>query len=104
MTPRMDIVWLDIDEPLHKLQQKIIDSVYSRFLVCQGSIDNPLGFLGSKEFLAACLASPSFDLTTLLTPLSYIPESTPALNCIKFITIAVATEVKERSGSLPPLW
>ncbi len=72
MTPRMDIVWLDIDEPLHKLQQKIIDSVYSRFLVCQGSIDNPLGFLGSKEFLAACLASPSFDLTTLLTPLSYI--------------------------------
>ena len=90
MTPRMDIVWLDTDEPLHKLQQKIIDSVYSRFLVCQGSIDNPLGFLGSKEFLAACLVSQSFDLTALLTPLSYIPESTPALNGI---------EVFKKSGS-----
>lgn len=80
MTTRKEIFWLDIEEPPHKLQQKIIDSVYSRFLVCQGSIDNPLGFVGAKEFLAACLASPSPDLTALLTSVLYIPENTPALN------------------------
>ncbi|HEY9845001.1 MAG TPA: hemolysin family protein, partial [Candidatus Caenarcaniphilales bacterium] len=38
MTPRRDIVWLDIDEPLDKLLKKLTTSVHSRFLVCQGSI------------------------------------------------------------------
>ncbi|MGH2415248.1 MAG: hemolysin family protein, partial [Microcystaceae cyanobacterium] len=85
MTPRLDIVWLNVEEPLTKLQQTIIASVYSRFLVCQGSIDNCLGFVGAKEFLASYLAGTMTgkDLRGLLTQPLYLAESMRALNALK---------------------
>lgn len=83
ITPRRDVVWLDIEEPLDKLQQEITESVHSRFLVCQDSLDNPLGIVGAKEFLAARLVNPALNLTALLTPPLYVPESMRALNTLE---------------------
>ena len=82
MTPRREITWLDISEPLNKLEEKITSSVYSRFLVCEGSIDHPLGLIGAKEFLAARLARSPIDLAALLTHPLYVPESMRALNTL----------------------
>ncbi len=83
MTPRQEIVWLNIEEPLDTLQEKITSSVYSRFLVCQESIDHPLGLVSAKEFLAARLADPSIDLAALLKQPLYLPESMWALNTLE---------------------
>jgi CBS domain containing-hemolysin-like protein len=85
MTPRIDMVWLDIEEPIVKLQHQITASVYSHFPVCQENVDNLLGFVGAKEFLAATVAGTMTvtDLLALLTPPLAISESMRALNALE---------------------
>jgi CBS domain containing-hemolysin-like protein len=85
MTPRRAIVWLDIAQPLPKLQQQIMSSVHSRFLVCQGSIDQVLGFISAKEFLGASLSNTltATDLIKHLAPPLYLPESTRAVMALE---------------------
>ncbi|XGV95879.1 MAG: hemolysin family protein [Leptolyngbya sp. BL-A-14] len=85
MTPRLDIVWLDLEDSIGTLQQQVIESVHSNFLVCQESVDHPIGFLRAKEFLATSLTQPPTptELKALLTPLLYIPESIRAFNALE---------------------
>lgn len=85
MTPRTDIVWLDIADPIDRIQEEVIASVHSHFLTCQETVDHTIGFLSAKVFLGATLTTSltSTDLTPLLTPPLYIPESILAFNALE---------------------
>ncbi len=75
MTPRTDIVWLDINEQEEELHQKISSASHSRFPVCDGSLDNLLGFVRTKDVLATSLKEGKVNLrVSLLTPV-FVPES-----------------------------
>ncbi|UBF28265.1 hemolysin family protein [Kovacikia minuta CCNUW1] len=78
MTPRREVVWLDIEDPIPSLQRIVTNSVHSHFPVCRGSIDDLLGFITAKQFLSASLdgALTMASLSKLLSPPLYIPEST----------------------------
>jgi CBS domain containing-hemolysin-like protein len=78
MTPRTEMVWLDIEQPLSKIRNQVIESIHSFFPVCQESIDNLLGIVQTKEFLAK---NPTevIELQALLKPVLYVPESMKAL-------------------------
>lgn len=45
MTPRPEIVWLDLSQPTEDLTRTIIDSGHSRLPAAQGSLDNILGVI-----------------------------------------------------------
>jgi putative hemolysin len=85
MTPRINVVWLDIEQPVHKLQEKIITNVYSHYPVCRENVDDLLGFVTAKEALAASIAEPLTltKLIDLLTPPLYVPEVMTAFNGLK---------------------
>jgi putative hemolysin len=104
MTPRLDVDWLDIEDPISKLQEQITTSAYSSFLVCQESIDRLLGFVSAKDFLAASLNKPltKAELLKLLTPPFYIPEHLRALNALELFKTSgsyIAVVVDEYGGS-----
>ena len=84
MTPRIDLVWLDVEAPIATIQQTILTSVYSYFPVCQDSVDNILGFLKAKDFLAASTSQSLMptQLMGLLTPPLYVPEVMNAFNAL----------------------
>src|SRR5947208_9695680 len=83
MTHRPDIVWLDINDPLPEISQTIRESTYSRFPLCDGSIDNVLGMLHVKELLLQCMAGQPLDLkAAVLNPL-YVIESTSTLKVLE---------------------
>ena len=83
MTPRPEIVWLDLDDSAETNRQAIIDSSHSRYLVCQGELDNTLGIVRVNDLLADCLASKPLDLTKALQRPFYVPESTPGLKILE---------------------
>ena len=83
MTPRPEIVWLDLDDSAETNRQAIIDSSHSRYLVCQGELDNTLGIVRVNDLLADCLASKPLDLTKALQRPVYVPESTPGLKILE---------------------
>jgi putative hemolysin len=75
MTPRTDIVYLDINDSIEEIQQKIAQSEYSRFPVRQGSLDTILGIVKSRDLLVSSLGSEPIRLKDLLRPAFYIPET-----------------------------
>lgn len=83
MTPRPEIVWLDLDDSAETNRQIIIESAHSRYLVCQGDLDNVLGVVQVNQLLTRALAGEPFDLTTALQRPSYVPENTPGLKVLE---------------------
>jgi CBS domain containing-hemolysin-like protein len=83
MTPRVKIVWLDLDDPPEEIRRKITDSVHSHFPVCQGSLDNVLGVVEAKELLTRSLAGQPIDLKASLQHPLFVPESISALKLLE---------------------
>jgi putative hemolysin len=76
MTPRTEIVWLDIKDPPEEIRRKIVESPYSRFPVCQDSLDLVLGIIKARDLLAPPgLSGENFRLKDKLRPAFYIPET-----------------------------
>lgn len=83
MTPRTQIVWLDLEDSAEDIRRKINESQYSRFPVSKGSLDNVLGILRTKDLLAQSLACKPLDLRPLLRPARFMPETISALKAME---------------------
>ncbi|HUI89566.1 MAG TPA: hemolysin family protein [Anaerolineales bacterium] len=76
MTPRTDVVWLDIADSSEEIRRKIAESPFSRFPVCQDSLDTVLGFIKARDLLAPPnLSSDQFKLKEKLRAAIYVPET-----------------------------
>ena len=83
MKSRRDVVWLDVEDPFVENQKKLASSLYSRFPVGQGSLDNVLGIVQTKDLLTRCLAGSKVDLRENLRPPLFVPEALPALRLLE---------------------
>jgi putative hemolysin len=102
MTPRTDIEWLDLDDPIDANVKAIIESPHSIFPLARGNLDSLLGIVRAKDILAVGEAGAQ-DLTTLVIPAVYIPESTPALAALEKLRAApgnLAIVIDEFGGVL----
>ncbi|YAF96065.1 MAG: hemolysin family protein [Nodularia sp. CChRGM 3473] len=83
MTPRPDIVWLDLEDSPEENRQKMVESAYSRYPVCQGGLDNVLGVIPVTDLLARSFRNESLDLTIGLRQPVFVPESTRGLKVLE---------------------
>ncbi len=83
MTPRPDIVWLDLEDSPEENRHKMMESANSRFPVCQGGLDNVLGIMPVTDLLARSLSGQSLDLTLSLRQPVFVPESTRGLKVLE---------------------
>jgi len=75
MTPRTDIVYLDINDSLEEIRKKIEDSGFSRFPVRQDSLDVILGIVKARDMLLRSMSGEPIRLKDLLKPAYFIPET-----------------------------
>ncbi len=76
MVPRIDIFALDVDTPIEKVGDILIESGYSRVPVYKDSIDNIIGLLYAKDLLKVWRTPErAKSLQELLRPPSFVPES-----------------------------
>lgn len=83
MTPRTEIMWLDLDAPLVETQQKLIYSSCSQFPVARENLDECLGIVGIRDFLVASLTGKEIDLEANLHIPLYVAESATALSVLE---------------------
>ncbi|HEX7022131.1 MAG TPA: hemolysin family protein, partial [Trueperaceae bacterium] len=83
MTPRPDIVWLDLDDSPEAILEKITTNRHSQFAVGRGSLDNVAGFVAVRDLLIDGLAGLPLDLEGALQRPLYLPESMPALQVLE---------------------
>ncbi len=75
MTPRTDIVYLDINDSLEEIRKKIEESGFSRFPVRQDSLDVILGIVKARDMLLRSMSGEPIRLKDLLKPAYFIPET-----------------------------
>lgn len=76
MTPRVDMTTIDIADTFDEVMTVVIESGYSRLPVCDGSQDNIVGVLYSRDLLPYIgKAKPDFDWHKLLRKPYFVPES-----------------------------
>jgi CBS domain containing-hemolysin-like protein len=83
MQPRVNIVTFPVDIPFPALLEQVASQHYSRYPVYEGSIDNIVGILHTKDLLDTIARQPellsngsaSFDLVSLLHKPLFVPET-----------------------------
>lgn len=82
MTPRTELTWVDLDEPLEETLAEILQSEDTYFPAVRGNPDNVIGVISAKKLLDAYLRKEPIDLETISETPLFIPESKPALNVL----------------------
>jgi putative hemolysin len=83
MTPRTEIVWLDIEDSIEEIRVKIAEHEISRFPVRQDTLDVILGIVKARDLLVASLSGEPIKLKQLLKPAFYIPETMSAARALE---------------------
>ena len=74
LVPRAQIDWIDINLPLAKIVNCVIEAAHSRFPVFEGTRDNVIGILLAKDLLRHSTEK-DFQVRDWLRPAVFIPES-----------------------------
>ena len=82
MVPRHAMIWIDVNDPLDEAITEMLASGHSRFPLCDGSIDEVIGFVHVKDILEMQRTGGT-DLRTLAREPLYVSESIPALRMIE---------------------
>ncbi|MBP5770884.1 MAG: gliding motility-associated protein GldE [Bacteroidaceae bacterium] len=75
MTPRVDMVDLDVKTPFPEVLQCIVENNYSRIPVYSGSEDHITGILYIKDLLPHLSKPANFRWQTLVRPATFVPET-----------------------------
>jgi CBS domain containing-hemolysin-like protein len=82
MTPRGEIVYLDLEDDFETNVQKAIESRHTRFPLCRENLDNTVGLIHMKELLPM-MRDPQPDLLKIKRDLIPIPEMMPLEKLLK---------------------
>lgn len=85
MTPRTEIVWLDVSDTMKEILEKIGNSPYSRFPVRQDSLETIVGIVKSRDLLVTTLSQKEISLKDLAKPAYFIPETMPASRALEVL-------------------
>ena len=83
MTPRSDIVYLDLDDPQDENLRKVLESERSRFPVCRGGMRDVIGIASARRLLQQTIRGETLDIGNALEPAVYVPESLTGMELLE---------------------
>jgi putative hemolysin len=83
MTPRKEIIWLNVDSSFKTLRSKIANHPYSYFPVCRDNLDRILGVIRTKDLLTNFLVEEKIDLKKSIHTPIFIPETMEVLKVLE---------------------
>ncbi len=82
MTPRIDMVWLGIEDDPEENARIIRESGHSRFPVAKGDMDEVLGIVCAKDMLNVALQGERKSLRSFMRPALIVPDTTSVLRLL----------------------
>lgn len=73
-TPRTQLTWIDLEDPLEINLRKIIEGGHSIYPAGNGDLDNFAGMIHTKDLLTQSLSQEPIDLHSILRPALFLPE------------------------------
>ena len=75
LTPRIDVVGFEMNEPMEKILQVVAETQFSRFPIYERTIDHVVGILYVKHLLKELVDNKDVQLRDLLLEPVYIPKT-----------------------------
>jgi CBS domain containing-hemolysin-like protein len=103
LTPRVDTTALDIDAELDEIKKAVVEQGYSRIPVFEGSVDNIIGVLYTRDFLLALIENREISLREMLKEALYVHKGmklSHLLASFKSRQLNLAVVVDEYGGTL----
>ena len=82
MTPRTDVDWVDVSASPDELRETLKDTQHSRIPVADGSVDNIVGVIQTRDLLAAALDGRELNLRELTRSAPVIPDLMDAMDAL----------------------
>ena len=82
MTPRTEIDWIDVGASTEEIRQELLDNPHSRIPVADGSIENIVGVIQTRDVLAASIRGEPLDLKRLCRKAPVIPDLMDAMDAL----------------------
>jgi len=83
MTHRTDLIWLDLNDDLKTVRQKVKEEIHSVYPVCDGQIDDLVGVLSVKDLFPVEISNETFHLKNHLRKAIILIENTPAFKVLE---------------------
>ncbi|GAC1339601.1 MAG: hemolysin family protein [Acetobacteraceae bacterium] len=83
MTPRTELVWIDRQDPNSDIATTVRATPHSRFVVCEGSVDNVVGVVRAKDLLDRMLGGGDLSIAASLRQPIVIPDTVTALDALE---------------------
>ncbi len=83
MTPRTELAWIDRTDPRRDIVAALKAAPHSRFVVCDGSIDNVVGVVQAKDLLDHILDGKDLSLAAALRQPMVVPDTVTALDALE---------------------
>ena len=97
MVPRIDIISVELNDPIEGLKKKFIDTGLSKILVYRENIDNIIGYVHSFEMFK----NPE-SIKQILLPIAFVPEAKSGMELLRLFTETsgnIAVVVDEYGGT-----
>ncbi|MCC6609063.1 MAG: HlyC/CorC family transporter [Burkholderiales bacterium] len=85
MTPRIDIVYLDVEASLDARLLAVRREGYTRVPVCRHGLRDVLGVLDTLDLLDPCLRGEPLDVLAHLEPALYVPETIHLMRLLELL-------------------
>jgi putative hemolysin len=82
MTPRTEIVWIDRTDPAKEIADTLKSAPHSRFVVCDGAVDNVVGVVQAKDILDRILDGKELSIGAALRQPIVMPDTVTALEAL----------------------
>jgi putative hemolysin len=82
MTPRIDMMWLGIEDKVEENIKEICASGYSRLPVARGDMEEILGIVYAKDLLNMLLRGEPIDVQATMRPALIVPDTTSVLRLL----------------------
>jgi putative hemolysin len=83
MTPRVDVVYLELEDDLATNLARVTETRYTRHPVCQDGWSNVIGVVSTADLLEKSLSGTPIDLRALAQPAGFVPDSVTVMDLLE---------------------
>jgi putative hemolysin len=101
LTPRADVVFLDLDDPVDAHRERLRAHPHSVLPVCRGGLDHVSGFIRSTRVLEQLLSGRDLDMTAVMEAPLFVPRTMSLMKLLEHFKrthLPVALVVDEFGG------
>jgi len=74
MTPRNDLVWLNISDDKDKIRETVMEEIHNLYPVASGDLEEISGVVYLKDLFGR-IDTPDFSLEEIMQPVQYLPDN-----------------------------